>query len=118
MSSTRQRGNLTENLAIAFLEDNHSYFCYPSRGSRGVDVVALSTTELPHLLLEVGTKNKRARGAFAKMEAQPNFPGAFLLVVRKVKVKGRNVLRWHIPGLHRGLDDFSAAISAAREALG
>jgi|SRR5580693_6549069 hypothetical protein len=112
--STRQAGNATENLAIAYLEEKHGYFCYPSRGSRGVDVVALSTTELPHLLLEVGTKNKRARGAFAKMEAQPNFPGAFLLVVRKIKVKGRNLLRWHVPGIVRGLDDFTAAIAAVR----
>jgi hypothetical protein len=113
--STRQQGNVTENLAIKYLEDKHGYFCYPSRGSRGIDVVGLSTTNLPHLLLEVGTKNKRAKGAFAKMEGSPNFPGAFLLVVRKVKVKGRNLLRWHVPGIHRGLDDFEAAVAKARE---
>lgn len=112
--SARQLGNKTENLAVAFLESGHGYFCYPSRGSRGIDVVCLSTTELPHLLLEVGTKNKRARGAFAKMQSQPNFPGAHLLVVRKVKVKGRNCLRWHVSGIVRGLDDFAAAIAALR----
>jgi hypothetical protein len=110
--STRQIGNRTENLAVYFLEEKYGYFCYPSRGSRGIDVVCLSTTTLPHLLLEVGTKNKRARGAFAKMSEQPNFPGASLLVVRKVKVKGRNVLRWHVPGVVRGFDEFTAAIEA------
>ena len=112
--STRQQGNVTENRAIAYLETEHGYFCYPSRGSRGIDVVALSTTDLPHLLLEVGTKNKRARGAFAKMNASPNFPGAFLLVVRKVKVRNRIRLRWHVPGIVRGLDDFLGAIAESR----
>lgn len=112
--STRQQGNVTENLAIAYLESEHGYFCYPSRGSRGIDVVALSTTNLPHLLLEIGTKNKRARGAFAKMQASPNFPGAFLFVVRKIKIKNRNRLRWHVPGVTRGIDNFLDAIAEAK----
>jgi hypothetical protein len=112
--NTRQQGNRLENTVSAFLAQR-GYFCYPSRGSRGIDIIALHDTE-SHLGLEVGTTHKRAASAFEKMLACPRPAGMVCLVVRKTKRKNRVVLRWHVAGIQTGFLDFDEALAAAREA--
>ena len=101
--STRQVGNRYENDAAAELEAI-GYFCYPSRGSRGIDLIALATDEmaLPHLGLEVGGSGKRLGVAFAKMRENAQFPGMLLLVALSLMKKRRRVLRWYAREDHRG----------------
>ena len=105
--STRQVGNARENRVIAFLEAL-GYYCYPSRGSRGIDIVALSTPEmdLPYLGIEAGGRSKSVRLAFSKLADARVYPGMRLLVVREVKVRNRNTLRWHWAAGCRGSDSF------------
>jgi len=112
--STRQRGNKRENVVMRHLEDL-GYFCYASRGSRGIDIIALSPKDqiLPHLGIEAGGRSKSVKEAFAKMRASANFPGMLLLVVREVKVKNRNRLRWHATDGVHGHDSFESALEAA-----
>lgn len=103
-------------MVIALLEER-GYFCYPSRGSRGIDVIALAPkdTSMPHIGLEVGTKNKSAKKAFEKMRSEPNFPGMVLLVVRKRLKKNRISFRWHSAG-GRGFDTLEAALESLKAA--
>ncbi len=111
--STRQAGNANENRVIDFLEAR-GYFCYPSRGSRGIDIIALHDIA-SHLGLEVGTTHKRAASAFAKMLASPRPAGMVCLVVRKTKRKNRIVLKWHVHGVQLGFVDFDEALQRAKE---
>lgn len=82
---------------LAHLGSEYGYFGYPSRGSRGIDAICLAPNDsnLPHLGLEIGGSGKRVRSAFEKIHGCSQFPGMALLVVREVKVKGRNVFRWY-----------------------
>lgn len=100
---------------VKFLEEQFDYHCYPSRGSRGIDLVCLSTMpNLPHLGIEVGGASKSCKEAFGKMALVPHPPGMYLLVVREIKVKGRNHLRWHAQPEVDGHDLFELALAEAR----
>ncbi len=96
------------------LEDTYGYFCYPSRGSRGIDLVCLNPYDYPHLMIEVGTKSKSVRLAFSKLREAALFPGSYPLVVRKTKKAGRVVLRWHATDGKHGHNSFIAALEEAR----
>lgn len=112
--STRQRGNRRENDVIAHLEAK-GYWCAASRGSRGIDIVCFAPPDstLPHLAIEAGGRAKSVVAALAKMRESTRPPGSVLLVVRQVKERGRNVLRWHSTE-GRGHDSLEDALSAAR----
>ncbi|MDE2101746.1 MAG: hypothetical protein KGL39_31155 [Patescibacteria group bacterium] len=114
--SSRAKGNAFENHVIDFLEAR-GWYCYASRGSRGLDITAIAPKDspLPHLGIEAGTKNKRARGAFKKMRESPQCPGMILLVARKMLVKRRITILWHVEGVLRGMA-FDAALERARAA--
>lgn len=115
--STRQQGNRTENLVANYLTENYGYYCYPSRGSRGLDLICLcpDNLHLPHLGLEIGTESKSVKAAFAKMCAARRFPGMLFMVVRKIKKNGRVKLRWHVTSGAWGHDSFESALEEARK---
>ena len=117
MRNTRAAGNRRENRVVKHLEAL-GYFCYPSRGSRGIDLIAIApgTLHLPHLGREVGGEKKSVREAFGKMRLLPQCPGMVLLVVREIKTNGRNHFRWHAAAEVRGHDSFEGAVDAARKA--
>jgi hypothetical protein len=115
MTSSRQIGNRNENIVAAYLEDGYGYYCYPSRGSRGIDLVCLSPEEgLPHLMIEVGTRSKSVVAAFDKMYRASLFPGSVPMVVRKIIENGRIALRWHAQSGVRGHYNFEDALAEAR----
>lgn len=93
--------------------------CYPSRGSRGIDVIALapSTETRPHLGLEIGGSGKRLHTAFEKMRAAPQCPGMILLVVLETIRKRRRTLRWYASedGKRGGHQSVLEAIAEARD---
>lgn len=121
MSSSRQIGNGHENSVCKYLETEYGYYTYPSRGSRGIDVICLRDNwdcfaNLPYLGLEIGTESKSVTAAFKKIRSQPQYPGMAMMVVRRIKGKnGRYFLRWHIDDGVKGHDDFMEAIEAWRE---
>lgn len=104
--------------------ESAGWFCYPSRGSRGIDIIAIAPPEFrsnghassPHLGLEIGGRSKSLRGAFAKMREQPQCPGMLLLVVIETLRERRRSLRWYANerGKHGGHADVHAAIAEAR----
>ena len=115
--STRQTGNARENRVASVLEAE-GYSCYPSRGSRGIDVVAIAPKDqpLPHLGIEIGGMGKRLGVAFAKMRASAQCPGMVLLVVLETLRKRRRSLRWYASadGKHGGHERVHDAIEEAR----
>lgn len=116
--STRQVGNKRENRVTAILEAI-GYFCYPSRGSRGIDVVAIAPKDeslLPHLGVEIGGSGKRIATAFGKMRACPQCPGMVLLVVLETLRNRRRSLRWYASedGKRGGHDNPLDAVDEAR----
>lgn len=115
--STRQTGNKRENRVAAELEVI-GYFCYPSRGSRGIDVVAIAPKDepLPHLGIEIGGPGKRIATAFAKMRACPQCPGMVLLVALETLRNRKRSLRWYASedGKRGGYESVRDAIAAAR----
>jgi hypothetical protein len=115
MSSTRSKGNRVENFVAAHLE-GLNYFCYPSRGSRGIDLICLAPPDsnLPHLGIEVGTEAKSVRAAFAKMRAATQFPGMIMLVARRIVIRRKSKIRWHADSGRWGTDSFMEAIEKAR----
>jgi hypothetical protein len=117
MTSSRQQGNRTENLVAKYLEDEYGYYCYPSRGSRGIDLVCLANPfgiARPHLMIEVGTESKSVKAAFAKISETTLFPGSIPLVVRKIVKNRRISLRWHSQAGVRGHENFWDALVEAR----
>jgi|SRR5580704_11921264 hypothetical protein len=121
--STRQVGNARENRVSAVLE-KLGWYCYPSRGSRGIDVIAIAEPEYranggttrPHLGLEIGGLGKSHSAAFAKMRSAPQCPGMILLVVKETKANGKRRLRWYASerGKHGGHESVQEAIVEAR----
>ena len=114
--STRQQGNRIENVVAKILEEEHGYYCYASRGSRGIDLIALHPGDsLPHLGVEVGTESKSVRSAFRKLnEGAKRYPGMYFLVVRRCKRGARNIFRWHATAGKWGHDTFEDALAEAR----
>ena len=86
MSSSRQAGNRRENRVGAMLRA-HGYEPFYSRGSRGVDILAVSTIEgRPHLRIAVSRPSYTAvRGPFQKLREAPKIPGAIDLLIREVE---------------------------------
>lgn len=115
--STRQCGNRKENIVIDILEQ-HGYRGYASRGSRGVDIVALAppNTTLPHLEIECGAESKRVGEAFRKLAAIPAYSGAVRLVVRVLNRRGKRVVWWYAHADAMYTTDFIEALEAARAA--
>lgn len=116
--SSRQKGGARENRVADLLETAHKYSCYPSRGSRGLDLVCIAgPPPLPHLGIEVGGASKRIGAAFRKMRETAQCPGMLLLVVRELKRSGRRYLRWYASedGKRGGHAAVLDAIAEARE---
>jgi len=112
---------LSENAVAKILERDYHYHCYPSRGSRGIDLICLAPPDslLPHLGLEVGTKSKSVRAAFAKMAEARRYPGMIFMVVRKLILSNRIVFKWHPrAGFKSGYFDFEKALEEARSLYG
>ena len=115
--STRQTGNARENRVSSVLEAI-GYFCYPSRGSRGINVVAIAPKEdpLPHLGIEIGGPGKRLAIAFGKIRACAQCPGMLLLVAMETIRDRRRSIRWYASedGKRGGHKDVRDAIEEAR----
>jgi hypothetical protein len=100
--STRQQGGARENRVADVLE-KEGWYCYPSRGSRGIDVIAIApheyrsngSTVRPHLGVEIGGKGKRLRVAFEKMRGAPQCPGMILLVALETIRDRKRSVRWY-----------------------
>jgi hypothetical protein len=107
--STRQAGNRRENRVGAMLRA-HGYEPFYSRGSRGVDILAVSTEEgRPHLRIAVSRPSYTAvRGPFEKLRAAPKIPGAIDLLIREVE---RNEWRIYADEDTFFDDDLDAAIT-------
>jgi hypothetical protein len=113
--STRQAGNRRENRFGDALE-SRNYFVSYSRGSRGIDVVAIGLKgAAPHILAEVGGIGKRVRSSFAKLRAAPSFPGSRKIVARELKHKGRCFWRVYTDP-DTSFDDIDAALESLRAA--
>jgi len=90
--STRQAGNRTENAFCRMIE-GHGYCTFPSRGSRGVDVLCVHSETCLCIGVEVGGSSKVLRQAFPKLRTAILPAGSWRLVVRRVVAKGR--AHWH-----------------------
>lgn len=111
--SDRQRGNQRENRCADIL-DAIGYCCYPSRGSRGSDIVALHREEgFPNLEVAVVRPTGSVTENFAKMRGYETPANTVRIAVREVEPYH---FRWYDKSNHRGGHaDPLAAIAAARE---
>jgi hypothetical protein len=109
--STRQRGNYFENAFVA-LAEALGYVAFPARGSRGpIDIVCFQTekTELPPLVVQVGTGNKPVRRTLADLLTTQRPIGSLCIVARACKKKnGRRV--WRFDALHGKFDSLADCI--------
>ncbi len=114
--SSRQAGNVRESRCAALLEA-YGYFCFISRGSRGIDLLAIHDHR-PHLAIEVGGRSKVLSEAFAALYAARKPAGTRCLVVRWVKPRGKRAhFRWHFSADPRDFcDDLADALEALRNA--
>ncbi len=113
--SSRQAGNLRENRAAALLE-GHGYVCFASRGSRGIDLLAVADSG-PHLAIEVGGPKKVLAESFQALHAAKKPAGTRVLVVRWVKPRGKRAhFRWHLSADPGGFyDDLADALEALKK---
>jgi hypothetical protein len=106
-----------ENRAAALLE-GFGYTCFTSRGSRGIDLLAVADHG-PHLAVEVGGPKKVLAESFASLYAAKKPAGTRVLVVRWIKPRGKRAhFRWHLsadPGDF--YDDLADALEALSGAL-
>src|SRR5208282_2814017 len=86
MVSTRQRGNIRENRLARMLEGRR-YWCFVSRGSRGIDLVGIPDVG-PILCFEVGGSSKSVMGSFDELRKAKRPLGSHCLVARWLKPRG------------------------------
>lgn len=109
--SSRAKGNIRENRIIDILEAL-GYYCYASRGSRGIDIIALhSEYGHPHLAVAVVRPSGSVKQNFAKLHSYPMPAGAVPIAVREVN---RKVCRWYAEPGRGGHDNPTDAITEAR----
>lgn len=70
----------------------HGYCTFPSRGSRGVDVLCVHQDTRLCIGVEVGGKSKSLKQAFPKLRAAVLPAGSWRLVVRRYVLRGK--ARW------------------------
>lgn len=69
------------------------YYCFASRGSRGIDVIAVHDDRtLPILVCEVGGRSKVVSAALSELEAAARPIGSRCIVARET---ARGVWRYH-----------------------
>lgn len=108
---------MRENKVVAILEQ-HGYVCFPSRGSRGIDLICINTEDrhAPHLAIEVGGPSKAIAASFESLNEAKKPLGTVSLVVRELKRKGRCFFRWHIhPQAFYDDADVTTALKVVRE---
>jgi len=91
--STRQTGNARENRCGDLLRI-HGYEPFYSRGSRGVDILAVKADGYgPHLQIAVIRPNGGSvRQSFVALRAAPVIAGSRQVVAKEIK---RNAWRWY-----------------------
>lgn len=113
--STRQRGNVTEN-RFADLLRAHGYCVYPTRGSRGIDLLAVHSETKHCIAVEVGGASKRLRESFGKLREATVPVGTLLVVARYVKRGKERHYRWSVNlDEDARYDTLDAALDAARD---
>ena len=70
----------------------HGYCTFPSRGSRGVDVLCVHSETRLCIGVEIGGVSKRLGVAFAKLREAVLPAGSWRMVVRREVIKG--AARW------------------------
>jgi hypothetical protein len=111
MGSTRQKGNISEN-AFCEMIAKHGFCTYPSRGSRGVDVLCVHRETRLCIAVEVGDESKVLKDAFPKLRSASVPVGTWLMVVKRSVQKRR--VRWRF---YTDVDERHETLDAALEAL-
>jgi len=120
--STRQKGNRAENRFGDLLRER-GYIPFYSRGSRGIDLIAIvadpaeSGYGLPFLAVEIGRRGKAIAASFAALREAPKPAGTRVLVARYLRKKGVRNGWWRVHiNEDTYLDDLDAALASLRDA--